>query len=121
MKLTLNETEIKAALTQYVLGTVSLANVDRNTLEIDFTNTRGTDGLTATIDIPYAGVRSLDLSPKGDKTVKAEASPAAAAQEASQAAQEAPAGDAAVETAVDASAGEEAAPVKPAGNLFGKG
>ncbi len=117
MKLTLNETEIKAALTQYVLGTVSLANVDRDTLEIDFTNTRGTDGLTATIDIPYAGVRSLDLSPKDDKTVKAEAAPAAAAQEASQAAQEAPAG----ETAADASAGEEAAPVKPAGNLFGKG
>lgn len=116
MKLTLNETEIKAALTQYVLGTVSLANVDRDTLEIDFTNTRGTDGLTATIDIPYVGVRSLDLDVrKSAKTPAAEGKGSDTTK-----AVETTAAEPTAETEAAPAAAEEAAPAAASKtNLFG--
>lgn len=69
MKITLNQTEIEAAIKAYVLAEVSVREgVD---LTVDFTATRGSDGIMATIDIPYMGVTSMDLSRAAPETTSA--------------------------------------------------
>lgn len=59
MKIILTQQEIEAAITAHVLSTISVR--EGTDLKIDFTATRSTDGITATIDIPYMGVSSIDL------------------------------------------------------------
>lgn len=59
MKLILTQQEIEIAIKNHVLANVAISN--GSSLTIDFSATRGADGLTATIDIPYMGVTQLNL------------------------------------------------------------
>lgn len=59
MKIIITQPEIEAAIRTHILATVQMA--DGSDMKVDFAATRGEDGITATIDIPYAGVTSLSL------------------------------------------------------------
>lgn len=65
MKLIITEVEIAAIVRAHVLDTVQMK--DGSDIKIDFSATRGTDGIVATIDIPYMGVGSIDLDEGKDK------------------------------------------------------
>lgn len=69
MKIILTQQEIEAAITAHVLSTISVR--EGTDLKIDFTATRSTDGITATIDIPYMGVSSIDLPMTAPVTAEA--------------------------------------------------
>lgn len=60
MKIIITEPELTQIVRNHVLSTVSMQ--DGRDIQIDFSATRGADGVTATIDIPYTGVAALDLS-----------------------------------------------------------
>ena len=92
MKIIITEPELTQIVRNHVLSTVSMQ--DGRDIQIDFSATRGADGVTATIDIPYTGVAALDLSTqqqvaqdtviappviKAEKVVKPKAIAAAAA------------------------------------------
>lgn len=69
MKLIITQPEIAEILRDHVLKNVQLK--DGAQIKIDFTATRGDDGITASIDIPYIGTSALDLSPPAaDNTAK---------------------------------------------------
>jgi hypothetical protein len=60
MKIILTQPEIEAVLKKHVLNTVQLK--DNQDIQIDFTSTRGSDGITASVEIPYIGLASLNLA-----------------------------------------------------------
>lgn len=60
MKIIITEPELTQIVRNHVLSTVQLQNGAN--IQIDFSATRGADGVTASIDIPYVGVTGLDLS-----------------------------------------------------------
>lgn len=62
MKIIITEPELTQIVRNHVLSTVQLQNGAN--IQIDFSATRGADGVTASIDIPYVGVTGLDLSAK---------------------------------------------------------
>ena len=62
MKIIITEPELTQIVRNHVLSTVQLHNGAN--IQIDFSATRGADGVTASIDIPYVGVTGLDLSPQ---------------------------------------------------------
>ena len=65
MKIIITEPELTQIVRNHVLSTVSMQ--DGRDIKIDFSATRGVDGVTATIDIPYIGVTALDMGlSKGD-------------------------------------------------------
>lgn len=66
MKITLDETEIKQAVRDYVNGQVDVK--PGQTIEIDFTAGRGSNGLTATVDI--SANRPSENSPIVDQSTK---------------------------------------------------
>lgn len=59
MKIIITEPELTQIVRSHVLSTVQLQN--GSDISIDFSATRGADGITASIDIPYVGMRALDL------------------------------------------------------------
>ncbi len=108
MKLIITEVEIAAIVRAHVLNTVQMK--DGSDIKIEFSATRGTDGIVATIDIPYLGVSSIDLDEGKDKPqaaaaptpAKAAAKPKAAAVAAPVTKAEMPAAGAAAEPALPA-------------------
>lgn len=73
MKIIITEPELTQIVRNHVLSTVQLHNGAN--IQIDFSATRGADGVTASIDIPYVGVTGLDLSPQTQQTKTEEAIP----------------------------------------------
>lgn len=73
MKIIITEPELTQIVRNHVLSTVQLHNGAN--IQIDFSATRGTDGVTASIDIPYVGVTGLDLSPQTPQYKSEEAIP----------------------------------------------
>jgi hypothetical protein len=71
MKIIITEPELTQIVRSHVLSTVQLQN--GSDISIDFSATRGADGITASIDIPYVGMRALDLD--AVKLVKGEDKP----------------------------------------------
>lgn len=66
MKIIITEPELTQIVRNHVLSTVQLQNGAN--IQIDFSATRGADGVTASIDIPYVGVTGLDLSSQAQQT-----------------------------------------------------
>lgn len=64
MKVIITQPEIQQILSAHVLENFSLK--DGSVPNITFTATRGSDGVTAEIDIPYMGVEALDLATKSE-------------------------------------------------------
>lgn len=62
MKLILTQVEIEAAIRGYITNMVTVK--DGTTMDIEFTATRGENGLTASVDINYLGVTSVNLNPE---------------------------------------------------------
>ena len=73
MKIIITEPELTQIVRNHVLSTVQLHNGAN--IQIDFSATRGADGVTASIDIPYVGVTGLDLSPQTPQYKSEEAIP----------------------------------------------
>lgn len=134
MKLIITQLEIEAIVRAHVLNTVQLR--EGADVKIDFTVTRGEDGITATIDIPYMGVSGLPVvdapvAPstevaKPTRARKETPAPTAPAQEAPVQEATQPAADAApfpevTETPVDPSPVVDEAAAAPAATatLFG--
>lgn len=57
MKLILTQQEIDAVLRAHILATVQIR--EGSDISLDFSATRGPEGITVTVDIPYMGVTSL--------------------------------------------------------------
>lgn len=74
MKLIITQPEISEILRDHVLKNVQLK--DGAQIKIDFTATRGDDGITASIDIPYIGTSALDLTPPAADNTSKDAKPA---------------------------------------------
>ncbi len=75
MKFTLVQSEIEQAIQDYIGKVITVK--DGATVTVDLKNTRGTDGITAEVDVslaPLTGVASAPVAP-----VKREAAPAPAA------------------------------------------
>lgn len=66
MKIIITEPELTQIVRNHVLSTVQLQNGAN--IQIDFSATRGADGVTASIDIPYVGVTGLNLSSQAEQT-----------------------------------------------------
>lgn len=62
MKLILTQVEIEAAIRGYITNMVTVK--DGTTMDIEFTATRGENGLTASVDINYLGVTGVNLNPE---------------------------------------------------------
>lgn len=70
MKITITEVEIREAVRQHILGIIQLK--PGATVDIDFTSTRGADGIVATIEIVNPTTVTTDLPWAPDKSTMQE-------------------------------------------------
>lgn len=71
MKLIITQPEIESIVRAHVLNTVQLR--EGADVKIDFTATRGEDGIVATIDIPYMGLGGIPAIAEANAAAAAEA------------------------------------------------